>query len=30
MLLEHLPNEKYPQAAANVHRIIADAGISVY
>ena len=27
MLLEHLPNEKYPQAAANVHRILADAGI---
>ncbi len=30
MLLEHLPNEKYPRAAANVHRILADAKIPVY
>ena len=30
MLLEHLPAEKYPQAAANVHQILADAGIPVY
>ena len=30
MLLEHLPNEKYPQAAENVHRIIADAGIPLH
>ena len=30
MLLEHLPAEKYPQAAANVRRILADAGIPVH
>ncbi len=30
MLLEHLPNEKYPRAAANVHRILAEAGIPVH
>ena len=30
MLLEHLPNEKYPRAAANVHQILADAGIPVH
>jgi sugar phosphate isomerase/epimerase len=30
MLLEHLPNEKYPRAAANVHRVLADAGIEVH
>ena len=30
MLLEHLPNEKYPRAAANVHRILAAAGIPVH
>ena len=30
MLLEHLPAEKYPQAAANVHRILADTGIPVH
>ena len=29
MLLEHLPAEKYPRAAANVHRILAEAGIPV-
>ena len=30
MLLEHLPAKEYPQAAANVHRILADAGIPVH
>ena len=30
MFLEYLPDEKYFRAAANVHRIIADAGISLY
>ena len=30
MLLEHLPDEKYPRAAANVHQIIADAGIPLH
>ena len=30
MLLEHLPNEKYPQASANVHRILSEAGIEVH
>lgn len=30
MLLEHLPNEKYPRAAANVHRILKEAGIAVH
>jgi sugar phosphate isomerase/epimerase len=30
MLLEHLPNEKYPQASANVHRILSQAGIEVH
>ena len=29
MLLEHLPAEKYPRAAANIHRILAEAGIPV-
>ena len=30
MLLEHLPNEKYPRAAANVHHILAEAGVPVH
>ncbi len=30
MLLEHLPNEKYPLAAANAHRIAAQAGVEVH
>ena len=30
MLLEHLPNEKYPRAATNVHRILAEAGIPIH
>ena len=30
MMLEHLPNEKYPLAAANVHRILRREGIPVY
>ena len=30
MLLEHLPNERYPRAAANVHRILAEADIPVH
>jgi sugar phosphate isomerase/epimerase len=30
MLLEHLPNEKYPRAAENVHRIIVRAGIPLH
>ena len=30
MLLEHLPNEKYPRAAENAHRIIGDAGIPLH
>ena len=30
MLLEHLPNEKYPTAGANAHQHIAEAGVSVY
>lgn len=30
MLLEHLPNEKYPRAAANVHSILAEAGVPVH
>lgn len=30
MLLEHLPNEQYPRAAANVHRILAETGIPVH
>jgi sugar phosphate isomerase/epimerase len=30
MLLEHLPNEKYPLAAANAHRIAADAGVEIH
>ena len=30
MMLEHLPNESYPLAAANVHRILEKAGIPVY
>ncbi len=30
MLLEHLPDEQYPRAAANVHGILAEAGIPVH
>ncbi|NKB66178.1 MAG: TIM barrel protein [Candidatus Latescibacteria bacterium] len=30
MLLEHLPNEKYPLASRNVHRIAAEAGIEIH
>lgn len=30
MLLEHLPAEKYPLAAANAHRIAADAGVKIH
>ncbi|MBI3957161.1 MAG: sugar phosphate isomerase/epimerase [Chloroflexi bacterium] len=30
MLLEHLPNEQYPQAAANTLRIAAEAGVEVH
>jgi sugar phosphate isomerase/epimerase len=30
MMLEHLPNDKYPLAAANVHRILEKEGIPVY
>ncbi len=30
MMLEHLPNEKYPLAAANVHRTLEMEGISVH
>ncbi|MCY4411872.1 MAG: sugar phosphate isomerase/epimerase [Caldilineaceae bacterium] len=30
MMLEHLPNEKYPLAAANVHRILEKERIPVY
>lgn len=30
MMLEHLPNEKYPLAAANVHGILEREGIPVY
>ncbi len=30
MLLEHLPDEKYPQASANTHRIAAQAGVRIY
>ena len=30
MLLEHLPAEKYPRAAANVHRIAREAGIEIH
>lgn len=30
MLLEHLPNEKYPRAAANALRIIREAGIPLH
>ena len=30
MLLEHLPNEKYPAAAANAHQHIRDAGVSLH
>ena len=30
MMLEHLPDEQYPLAAANVHRILAAKGIPVY
>jgi len=30
MLLEHLPNEKYPLAAKNTHRIAAEAGVEIH
>lgn len=30
MLLEHLPNEKYPLAAKNAHRIAAAAGVEIH
>jgi len=30
MLVEHLPAEDYPQAARNVHRIAAEAGITIW
>lgn len=30
MLLEHLPDTQYPQASANVHRILAEAKIEVH
>jgi sugar phosphate isomerase/epimerase len=30
MLLEHLPNEKYPLAAANTHRIATEAGVEIH
>ena len=30
MLLEHLPNEKYPLAASNAHRIAAEAGVEIH
>ena len=30
MLLEHLPAEKYPRAAANVHRIAREAGVEIH
>ncbi len=30
MLLEHLPNEQYPLAAANTQRIAAEAGVEIY
>ncbi len=30
MLLEHLPNEKYPLAASNAHRIAANAGVEIH
>lgn len=30
MLLEHLPNEKYPLAAKNAHRIAAEAGVEIH
>jgi sugar phosphate isomerase/epimerase len=30
MLLEHLPNEKYPRASANTHDIAAAAGIDIH
>jgi sugar phosphate isomerase/epimerase len=30
MLLEHLADEQYPEAAANVHAILADAGIPIH
>jgi sugar phosphate isomerase/epimerase len=30
MLLEHLPNEKYPLAASNTHRIAAEAGVEIH
>jgi len=30
MLLEHLSSERYLQAAANVQRICADAGIEIH
>lgn len=30
MLLEHLPNERYPRAAANAHRLAAEAGVEIH
>ena len=30
MLLEHLANEQYPEAAANVHAILDEAGIPIH
>lgn len=30
MMLEHLPEEQYPLASENTHRILAEAGIPVY
>jgi hypothetical protein len=30
MLLEHLPDEKYPLASRNVHRIAAEAGVEIH
>jgi hypothetical protein len=30
LLLEHLPDSVYPTAAANTHRIAAEAGVRIY
>ncbi|NJN81809.1 MAG: hypothetical protein HC802_05650 [Caldilineaceae bacterium] len=30
MMLEHLPDERFPQASENVHRLLREAGIPVY
>jgi hypothetical protein len=30
LLLEHLPDTLYPAAAANTHRIAAEAGVRIY